>query len=114
MINALKKFRVYLLGRPVKIVTDCSAFEMTMRKVDVPAQVARWALQLSEYDYQLEHRPGTRMRHVDALSRYPVTCVGEMTRSDGITSKIRNAQNADSRIQEFKMKKYKGYVMKNV
>ncbi|GFX90888.1 retrovirus-related Pol polyprotein from transposon 17.6 [Trichonephila clavipes] len=32
IINALNKFRVYLLGQHFKIVTDCSAFQMTMQK----------------------------------------------------------------------------------
>ena len=26
-------------------------------------------MKLSEYDYVVEHRPGTKMRHADALSR---------------------------------------------
>ncbi|GFY76058.1 hypothetical protein TNIN_31151 [Trichonephila inaurata madagascariensis] len=32
IIDALKKFRVYLLGQHFKIVTDCSAFQKTMHK----------------------------------------------------------------------------------
>lgn len=32
IIKSLKKFRVYLLGIPFKIVTDCQAFTMTMDK----------------------------------------------------------------------------------
>ncbi|GBN58313.1 Retrovirus-related Pol polyprotein from transposon 297, partial [Araneus ventricosus] len=32
VIEAVKKFRVYLLGIPFKIVTDCSALEKTMQK----------------------------------------------------------------------------------
>jgi len=34
VIEALKKFRVYLLGKTFKIVTDCAAFQQTMRKKD--------------------------------------------------------------------------------
>ncbi|GFT00864.1 hypothetical protein TNCV_4053251 [Trichonephila clavipes] len=34
-------------------------------------RIARWALQLEEFDYEIEHRAGIRMKHVDALSRYP-------------------------------------------
>ncbi|GFU30159.1 hypothetical protein TNCV_603851 [Trichonephila clavipes] len=71
IINALKKFRVYLLGQPFKIVTDCSAFQKTMQKKELITRIARWALQLEEFDYEIEHRAGSRMKHVDALSRYP-------------------------------------------
>jgi len=42
---------------------------MTLRKRDINPRIARWALELLSYDYELEHRPGPRMRHVDALSR---------------------------------------------
>ncbi|GFT71027.1 hypothetical protein TNCV_1247591 [Trichonephila clavipes] len=72
IINALKKFRVYLLGQHFKIVTGCSAFQKTMRKKDLITRIARWSLQLEEFDYEIEHRAGSRMKHVDALSRYPV------------------------------------------
>ncbi|CAB0015773.1 unnamed protein product [Nesidiocoris tenuis] len=49
---------------------------MTMEKKDVNSRIARWALALSSYDYVLEHRPGVRMQHVDALSRaHPVLVV---------------------------------------
>ncbi|GFW64991.1 retrovirus-related Pol polyprotein from transposon 17.6 [Trichonephila clavipes] len=55
-----------------KIVTDCSAFQKTMQKKNLITRIARWALQLEEFDYEIEHRAGSRMKHVDALSRYPV------------------------------------------
>lgn len=32
-------------------------------------RIARWVLEMQNYDYVLEHRPGSRMLHVDALSR---------------------------------------------
>ncbi|GBM45619.1 Retrovirus-related Pol polyprotein from transposon 297, partial [Araneus ventricosus] len=35
VIEAVKKIRVYLLGIPFKIVTDCSALEKTMQKKDL-------------------------------------------------------------------------------
>ena len=67
--KALKKFRVYLLGIPFKIITRCRAFALTMRKKDLCVRVARWAILLEEFDYKVEHRPGNSMIHVDALSR---------------------------------------------
>ncbi|GFU25459.1 hypothetical protein TNCV_4702541 [Trichonephila clavipes] len=43
-------------------------------KKELITRIARWALQLEEFDYEIEHRAGSRMKHVDALSRYPVRC----------------------------------------
>lgn len=34
VIKALKKFRIYLLGIPIKIVTDCKVIAMTMAEKD--------------------------------------------------------------------------------
>ncbi|GFV63809.1 transposon Ty3-I Gag-Pol polyprotein [Trichonephila clavipes] len=83
IINALKKFRVYLLDNTLKIVTVCSAFQKTMQKKELITRIARWVLQLEEFDYEIEHRAGSRMKHVDALSRYPVM----MVYNDTLTSK---------------------------
>ena len=58
-----------LKGMKVKIVTDCNAFGMTMKKDDVPLRVSGWALYLQNFDYVIEHQSGSKMRHVDALSR---------------------------------------------
>jgi len=75
VVEALKKFRVYLLGKTFKIFTDCAAFQQTMRKKDLTTRIARWALILEEYHYTIEHRPGSRSRLKHALSRYPVTMI---------------------------------------
>ncbi|GFW71089.1 retrovirus-related Pol polyprotein from transposon 412 [Trichonephila clavipes] len=84
--------------QPFKIVTDCSAFQKTMQKKELITRIARWALQLEEFDYEIEHRAGSRMKHVDALSRYPVM----MVCNDTLTSKLKNAQEEDDNIQTLK------------
>lgn len=81
----MKKFRVYLLGVKFKIVTDCQAFQRTLSKENLPPKVARWALILEEFNYEVEHRNSRRMKHVDALSRFPI-----MTVEDTISTLIRN------------------------
>lgn len=43
-----------------------------MTKRDLVPRMARWWIQLQEYDCDIEYRPGNRMMHVDALSRNPV------------------------------------------
>ncbi|GFW85209.1 uncharacterized protein TNCV_3249491 [Trichonephila clavipes] len=40
-----------------------------MHKKDLSAKIARWALMLEEFDYEVCHRPGRQMKHVDALSQ---------------------------------------------
>ncbi|GFY74450.1 transposon Tf2-6 polyprotein [Trichonephila inaurata madagascariensis] len=97
IVAALKKLRVYLLGHKVKIVTDCSAFQKTMGKKDLVTRIARWAILLEEFDYEIIHRPGQRMKHVDALSRYPV-----MGMSDTLTLRLKNAQSEDEGIVTLK------------
>ncbi|UYV81667.1 hypothetical protein LAZ67_20001865 [Cordylochernes scorpioides] len=96
VVEAVKKFRIYLLGIKFKILTDCSAFTMTLKKKDLATRVARWALLLEEYDYTIEHRPGSGMKHVDALSRNPVSM---MIQTDTLVEKIRNAQGRDPLIK---------------
>ena len=69
IIHALRRFRVYLLGITFKIITDCNALVMTLNKKEINPRIARWALELQNYDFKTVHRPGKRMQHVDALSR---------------------------------------------
>lgn len=95
IVQALKKFRVYLLGIKFKILTDCAAFQRTMSKKELTSRIARWALLLEDYDYIIEHRPGTRMKHVDALSRYPIMTIS----MHSIPFQIKRQQNEDSEIR---------------
>lgn len=97
IVRALKRFRVYLLGIPFKIVTDCQAFALTMAKKDLCVRVARWALLLEEFQYVVEHRPGKSMAHVDALSRNPLpSCLIVSECSDGLAMRLRKAQREDA------------------
>ncbi|GBM90467.1 hypothetical protein AVEN_75845-1 [Araneus ventricosus] len=98
IITALKKFRVYLLGQHFEIVTDCSAFQNTMHKKDLITRIARSVLQLEEFDYEIEHRAGNRLQHVDALSRHPVM----ITSNDTLTAKSTKAQDENKNIQTLK------------
>ncbi|GFW02167.1 retrovirus-related Pol polyprotein from transposon 17.6 [Trichonephila clavipes] len=67
-------------------------------KKELITRIARWVLQLEEFDYEIEHRAGSHMKHVDALSRYPVM----MVCNDTLTSKLKNAQEEDDNIQTLK------------
>ncbi|GFX69658.1 transposon Tf2-9 polyprotein [Trichonephila clavipes] len=77
---------------------DSYELEKTMQKKDLITRIARSELQLEEFDYEIEHRAGSRMKHVDALSRYPVM----MECNDTLTSKLKKAQEEDDNIQTLK------------
>nr|XP_049693297.1 uncharacterized protein LOC126053899 [Helicoverpa armigera]XP_049695188.1 uncharacterized protein LOC126054290 [Helicoverpa armigera]XP_049704767.1 uncharacterized protein LOC126056282 [Helicoverpa armigera] len=97
IIEGIRKFRHYLYGIPFKIVTDCKAFELTLKKKDLSAKVARWVLMLSEYDFEVEHRAGSRMQHADALSRIPTVAVVTT-----LQESLRQAQDQDDGIKAIK------------
>lgn len=71
VVCSLKKFRPYLFGLKFTVYTDCNALRTTLTKRDLIPRIARWWLQISDFDFSIEYRPGCRMNHVDALSRNP-------------------------------------------
>ena len=71
-----------------------------MSKKDLCMRVARWALQLEEFNYTIEHRPGKAMAHVDALSRNPLPVCMWNECKDNIITRIRKAQREDVRLRE--------------
>jgi hypothetical protein len=66
---ATKHFRCYIFGRPFVIRTDHAALKYLRNFADNNGRLKRWSLRLSEYDFKVQHRPCSKMRHVDALSR---------------------------------------------
>ncbi|KAL1490130.1 hypothetical protein ABEB36_012870 [Hypothenemus hampei] len=69
VIESIKRFRIYLIDINFKIITDCSAVRYTFNKKDLNPRIARWWLSVQEFNFDIEHRPGKKMEHVDALSR---------------------------------------------
>lgn len=55
--------------RSFLVYTDHRALKWLLYLQDPSSRLTRWAVKLSEYEYQVEHRLGTKMRHADALSR---------------------------------------------
>jgi len=65
----IQKFHVYLLSIKFKIVIDCDSFRLTLNKQSVNPWITDWTMFLQQYDYEVVHRPGKRMGHMNALSR---------------------------------------------
>ena len=65
-------FRPYVIGTKFEVVTDNKAVKEAFKSVHKSGRLARWALQLMEYDFTITHRAGKKSLHVDALSRQPL------------------------------------------
>lgn len=82
VVLALRYFRVYLLGLQFKVVTDCSALRLTFAKRDLLPRIGRWWFEVQEYTFDVEYRTGSKMAHVDALSRNPIRISIEILKVD--------------------------------
>nr|XP_040566429.1 uncharacterized protein LOC121116249 [Lepeophtheirus salmonis] len=77
IINGLKKFERYLIGRHFKIKTDHKPLQYILNPCkDLPsvvsARLARFSMLLSTFDYSIEHVRSIDHSHAVAFSRVPV------------------------------------------
>ena len=71
VVYGVTTFRSYLWGHKFKVYTDNSAVSAIARQDKTPEKRAiRWYNVLYEYDFTIEHRSATTMKHVDKLSRW--------------------------------------------
>ncbi|XP_045127722.1 uncharacterized protein K02A2.6-like [Portunus trituberculatus] len=77
VIEALRKWRLFLLGRRFTILTDQQAvsfmFDMKHSSKIKNDKIMRWRLELSEYCFDIHYRPGLDNIPCDTLSRSCVT-----------------------------------------
>jgi transposase InsO family protein len=69
IVLAVRQFRVYLLGRQFLIFTDHRPLKWLMSMKEPSALISRWLIELSEYDYRIEYKPGKTNDGADGLSR---------------------------------------------
>ena len=72
LVWGLTHFHAYVYGNRTIVYSDHRALQW-LRSFKTPTgKLARWILRLEEYSYEVVHKPGKLMSHVDALSRQPV------------------------------------------
>ena len=69
IVWGIKHFRPYLYGRKFKIVSDHKPLKWIVSVKDPGSRLLRWRIQLEEYDFQIEYKPGVQNANADALSR---------------------------------------------
>lgn len=85
----------------------------TMKKKDICAQIARWALFLENFRYSIVHRPGNNMRHVDALSRHPLPAAMLIEEcEDSMMAKLRLNQSEDAELKDIRKQVEEGKTKK--
>lgn len=69
VLFGVEKFRCYLEGTRFVVVTDHSSLQWLNSLKNPQGRLARWALKIQEYDYNIIHRKGKLHVAPDALSR---------------------------------------------
>lgn len=78
VVFALQKFRQYIHGRNFVVKTDHHSLQYLLNLKDPNSRLARWQLKMQGYDYVIEYKPGVNIKHVDALSRFPMGMIRKL------------------------------------
>jgi hypothetical protein len=66
-----KEFRLYLLGKPFTHITDHQPLRNLKNTNGGSRRIQNWRVNLEEFTYKVEYKPGKTHRNVDTLSRRP-------------------------------------------
>ena len=79
-----KYFRCYTYGKQLLVRTDHSALTYLRNFADHNSRLLRWSLKWSELDCVVEHRVGSKISHVDTLSRH----VGTVAHPNNLSKEV--------------------------
>ncbi|KAK8787039.1 hypothetical protein V5799_023187 [Amblyomma americanum] len=72
IVWTVERLRPFLVGIEFTLVTDCQALVYLNAAKTLKPQTARWFDMLQEYTFDIRHRPGSKMEHLDAMSHTAV------------------------------------------
>ncbi|UYV77456.1 hypothetical protein LAZ67_15001063 [Cordylochernes scorpioides] len=72
IVWTLDRLRQFLVGIKFTVVTDCQALVYMNAKKTTNPQIGRWYNLIQEYDFDIRHKSGEKMAHVEGMSRAPV------------------------------------------
>ncbi len=102
IVWAVGYFRSFLLGHKFKLQSDHKPLVWMRQLVNPSPKIARWILQLEEYDFEIEYREGKRNGNADGMSRLPIevnTCM-QILESCITLNEVREAQQNNTEIAE--------------
>ena len=71
VVSTLDQFKGYVWGPHFSIRTDHAALVWLTNLKNIQGMLARWLAKLQQFNYSIEHRPGTQHGNADDLSRCP-------------------------------------------
>ena len=77
VVWSIDELRHYLQGHKFLIRTDHLALKYLMTTKDLQGRLARWALKIMEYDFDIDYIKGKDNKVADALSRVPINQIRE-------------------------------------
>ena len=102
VIHALKKWGYHLRGKKFVVVTDNWATKYIQTKPNLNHRQMNWLGTLSDFDFDIVHRPGKSNVVADALSRRPDLRVNALTWlgiGDDLFPKVRSTAHDDLEYQ---------------
>jgi hypothetical protein len=81
MVWAIAHFMCYLFSTQFTLVTNHQPLKWLMESDKLTGKLARWALILHEYDFQVVHKPGVTNLEADGLNWNPCTSQEDNTRT---------------------------------
>lgn len=97
VVYAIEKFRPYIDGVHFTVVTDHSALQWLHKMKDPHGRLARWAMKLQQFSFDIIHRPGKVHTVPDALSRATAELniieIEEKHKNDWYKTKVENLKS---------------------
>ena len=70
VVWATKYYRCYLFGKSFLVRTDHAALKFLHNFAENDSRLMSWSLRLYEFNFEIENVPGSKIKHVGALSRH--------------------------------------------
>ena len=109
LVAAVRQWHVYLYGNKFKVLSDHNPLLTIRNKKDPRGKVARWLMELQEYNFDISHIPGKQNQKADFLSRIVTANIPPTGRleenvyrvtKENFHEQLRDEQNRDQVIQK--------------